>query len=97
MSLKPAACQWRSGGKGEGRGSGARSPSGPACAPAPISDKEIGILLPNNQRQHRTLHLQKDVLPYALCYISAIHTRVLEEQPGNVSACTWTKADAGQD
>ena len=28
--------------------------------------KEIGILLPNNQRQHRTLHIQKDVLPYAL-------------------------------
>ena len=30
---------------------------------------EIGILLPNNQRQHRTLHIQKDVLPYALCYL----------------------------
>ena len=29
--------------------------------------KEIGILWPNNQRQHRTLHIQKDVLPYALC------------------------------
>ena len=27
---------------------------------------EIGTLLPNNQRQHRTLHIQKDVLPYAL-------------------------------
>ena len=26
------------------------------------------ILLPNNQRQHRTLHIQEDVLPYALCY-----------------------------
>ena len=25
------------------------------------------ILLPNNQRQHRTLRIQKDVLPYALC------------------------------
>ena len=24
-------------------------------------------LLPNNQRQHRTLHIQKDVLPYELC------------------------------
>jgi len=24
------------------------------------------FLLPNNQRQHRTLHIQKDVLPYAL-------------------------------
>jgi hypothetical protein len=28
----------------------------------------MGILLPNNQRQHRTLHTQRDVLPYALCY-----------------------------
>ena len=28
---------------------------------------EIGILLPNNQRQHCTLHIQKDVLPYAFC------------------------------
>ena len=28
---------------------------------------EIGILLPINQRQHRTLHIQKDVLPCALC------------------------------
>jgi len=27
---------------------------------------EIGIVLPNNQRQHRTLHIQKDVLLYAL-------------------------------
>ena len=24
------------------------------------------MLLPNKQRQHRTLHIQKDVLPYAL-------------------------------
>ena len=29
--------------------------------------KEIGILLLNNQRQNRTLHIKKDVLPYALC------------------------------
>ena len=32
--------------------------------------REIGILLPDNQRQHRTLHIQEDVLPYvdgALC------------------------------
>ena len=28
---------------------------------------EIDILLPNNQIQHRTVHIQKDVLPYALC------------------------------
>ena len=32
-----------------------------------IKKKKIGILLPNNQRQHRTLHVQTDVLPYALC------------------------------
>ena len=29
--------------------------------------REIGILLPNDQRQHRTLHIQEDVMPYALC------------------------------
>ena len=28
---------------------------------------EMSILLPNDQRQHRTLHIQKDVPPYALC------------------------------
>ena len=28
---------------------------------------EIDIFSPNNQRQHRTLHILKDVLPYALC------------------------------
>jgi len=28
--------------------------------------REIGVLMPNNQRQHRTLHIQKDVLPNAL-------------------------------
>ena len=33
----------------------------------PHWQREIGILLPNNQRQHRTLHIQKDVLHYALC------------------------------
>ena len=32
----------------------------------PLS-KEIGILLPNNQRRHRSLYIQKDVLSYALC------------------------------
>ena len=38
-------------------------------------DRETGISQPNNQRQHRTLpiqkdvlqHIQKDVLPYTLC------------------------------
>jgi hypothetical protein len=28
---------------------------------------EIGILVPNIQRQHRTMHIYTDVLPYALC------------------------------
>ena len=27
----------------------------------------IDISLPNNERQHRTLHILKDVLPYAMC------------------------------
>ena len=38
---------------------------GPACLSSIL--KEIGILLPNNQLQRRALHIQKDVLPYALC------------------------------
>jgi hypothetical protein len=29
--------------------------------------REIGIVLPNSQRQHRTLHIQKDVPPCAFC------------------------------
>ena len=32
-----------------------------------LLERETGMLLPNNQRQYRTLHIQKDVLPYALC------------------------------
>jgi len=31
----------------------------------PPTWREIGILLPSNQRQHRTLRIQKDVLPHA--------------------------------
>ena len=30
---------------------------------------DIDILLLNNQRQLRTLHIQKNVLPYALCWL----------------------------
>jgi len=37
-----------------------------SASTAPCTSKEIGISLPNNQRQHRSLHIQKDVLPYAL-------------------------------
>ena len=29
--------------------------------------REIGILLTTNRRQHRTLHIQENVQPYALC------------------------------
>jgi len=36
------------------------------CKVTPTTRREIGILLPNNQRQYRTLHIQKDELPYAL-------------------------------
>ena len=32
-------------------------------------NREIRIFLPNKQRQHRTVHIQKDVLPYAWCYL----------------------------
>ena len=31
--------------------------------------RQIGLLLLNKQHQHRTLHIQKDVLPYALCLL----------------------------
>ena len=33
-----------------------------------VGFREIGISLPKNQRQHRTLNIQEDMLPYALCY-----------------------------
>ena len=40
--------------------------------------REIGTLSPNNQRQDRTLHIQKDVLPYALqSCISNVHFEIL--------------------
>ena len=51
---------------GVGRG---REDVGCACDSAmtralpPIACSEIGISLPNNQRQNRTLHVQTDVLP----------------------------------
>jgi len=44
------------------------------CCPQPSSVtllvlgfRETGILLPNNQRQHRTSHAPKDVLPLRIC------------------------------
>ena len=44
-------------------------PVHPSPFPFLPDEREIVILLPNNQRQHRTLHIQKDVLPYALCWL----------------------------
>jgi len=35
--------------------------------PFALDVREIDISLPNNQRQRRTLHIQKDVLPFAFC------------------------------
>ena len=32
-----------------------------------MSKRETRILLPNNQRQHRTSHASKDVLPLRIC------------------------------
>jgi len=34
-----------------------------------LRKREIGIFVPNNQRQRqrRTLHAQKDALPFAVC------------------------------
>ena len=51
------------------QGEGALAPSrNPGQTPsAPRLTRKIGIFLPNNQRQHRSLHVQEDVLPYALC------------------------------
>ena len=50
-------------------GTPCRTARGTLCSACTVhpSHREIGILLPNNQRQHRTLHIQKDVLPCALC------------------------------
>ena len=31
--------------------------------------RDIGISCLNNQRQHCTLHVPQDVLPYALCWL----------------------------
>ena len=47
---------------------------GPSLDDWPLLDcplfvlRKIGIFMPSKQRQHCTLHIQEDVLPYALCY-----------------------------
>ena len=45
---------------------------------------EIGILLPNNQRQHRTLHIQKDVLRIVLVTVPRV-SRSCELFPDGLS------------
>ena len=37
--------------------------------------REIGFSLPKSQRQHRTVHVQKDVLPYGIALITEPHVR----------------------
>ena len=37
------------------------------CASGGRTGRETAILLPNNQRQHRTSHAPKDVLPVRIC------------------------------
>ena len=37
------------------------------CGARQTIARETGILLPNNQRQHRTSHAPKDVLPVRIC------------------------------
>ena len=32
-------------------------------------ERKIGLSLLNSQHQHCTLHIQKDMIPYALCYL----------------------------
>jgi hypothetical protein len=45
----------------------ASTPLPPARRTNPFHQVEIGISLPKNQLQHRTLHIQKNLLRYALC------------------------------
>ena len=39
--------------------------------------RDIGISTLSNQRLHRTLHIEKDVLPYALCYLLCLVSAAL--------------------
>ena len=40
-----------------------------AASGVPSVFRNIGILLPKNQRQHRNLDIKKNVLPCTLCYL----------------------------
>ena len=42
-----------------------------ALVPPALSQRETGISLPNNQRQHRTSHSPEDVLPLRICVLRA--------------------------
>ena len=44
----------------------AREFEGP-CHAETLCERETGILLPNNLRQHRTSHALNDVLPLRIC------------------------------
>ena len=56
---------------------------GPPREPEPRAPpKEIDISLPNNQRQHRTLYIQKDVLRSAFSSYCAPCQPLLQAFPG---------------
>ena len=46
-----------------------------------LKERETGILLPNNQRQHRTSHAPKDVLPLRICAIYSAPCQPLQGSP----------------
>ena len=52
---------------------------------------EVDISLPNNQRQHRTLHIQKDALPLAscqlMCPVSAALASIFRMDPLPTAPC----------
>ena len=46
---------------------GGRLPATGLCHRVAALPRDIGVLFPRNQRQHRTSPIQKDVLPYVSC------------------------------
>ena len=49
-----------------------------------ICDAEVGVTFPNKQRQHRTLHIQKDVLAMVLVTVPRVshsRCRLLAQSP----------------
>ena len=49
--------------------------------------KRLVFFLPNNQRQHRTLHIQKDVLPEGFAALRMVLCTV----PHVSRCCVWTQ------